>query len=740
MNKMRIKLLFLFLLISGMIAAQPSSVKNIDRRVDSVLKLMTLSEKVGQLNQLAKDFATGTVSADRNNTEQQVKNGAIGSFLNLRNIDDKIAMQKLALQSRLRIPLVFGFDVIHGHYTIFPIPLAQAASWDLNAIEKAERIAATEAAADGINWTFAPMVDISYDPRWGRVMEGAGEDPYLGSKIAEARVKGFQGNDLSQKNTVAACVKHFAAYGFAEAGRDYNTVDISEQRLRNIVFPPFQACVNAGAATFMNSFNTLNGVPASMNKWLVSDVLRGEWKFKGIVVSDWNSFGEMMSHGVVASRAEIAQKVIQAGSDMDMEGRVYSEQLEQLVKKGIVKQQQLDEAVKRVLRLKFSLGLFDDPFRYLNKNYREATIRQREFETHSRDLARKSMVLLKNEGSLLPLSSSYKKIAVIGPLADSKQDRDYMSFWTLAGDQQKTIPLATGLKNVMGNKAEIISLQTGDSVNTMLPAVEQAKEADMIIAAVGEHGINNGEARSFANPVLSDAQKQMLMALKKTGKPVVVVLFCGRPLADDWLFDNMQVVLNAWQPGQEAGHAVADVLTGVYNPSGRLTVSWPRSVGQIPLYYNHLNTGRPQKSENDFWVSRYRDEKNEPRFPFGFGLSYTQFRYTNFSLSDTVMKRKGAIKATITITNTGSVAGEEVVQLYTRDLVADISRPVKELKGFEKIKLAPGESRVVSFNITEADLKYWNHLNQYKADTGMFNVMIGPNAAGVQTKTFKLAD
>jgi beta-glucosidase len=732
--------LLLFLTACCSVHAQQSSVKNADKKADSVLKLMTLKEKVGQLNQYVKDFQTGTVTADQTNTEEKVRKGGLGSFLNLRNIDDKIKMQHAAMQSRLKIPLIFGFDVIHGHKTIFPIPLAQSCSWDLDAIEMAERIAATEAAADGINWTFAPMVDISYDPRWGRIMEGSGEDPYLGSLIAAARVKGFQGNDLSLNNTIAACAKHFAAYGFAEAGRDYNTVDISEQRLRNIILPPFKACADAGAATFMNSFNVLNGVPASANDFLLRTILKGEWHFKGFVVSDWNSFGEVMTHGVAANRKEIAYKVMTSGSDMDMEGRVYEQHLETLVKEGKINVKLLDDAVRRILRIKFLLGLFDDPYRYLNKNYREQTMRQPAFINHARELAKRSMVLLKNDGDVLPLSKNkYRKVAIVGPLANSTKDRDYMSFWTLAGEQNTVVTLAQGVNKKISGIDLIIS-NAGDSLHQIAEAIEAVKDAEIIIAAVGEHGINNGEARSFANPVLPEAQIQLLKELKKLNKPIVVVLFAGRPLLDKWLFENMPVVLNAWQPGAEAGNAVADVLFGDYNPGGKLSLSWPRSVGQIPLYYNCLNTGRPKKSENDFWVSRYRDESNEPLFPFGYGLSYSKFVYSNFLLSDTVMIRNGKITASITVKNESTIDGEEVVQLYIRDAVADISRPLMELKGFQKIALKAGESKTVTFTVTEKELKYWNHKNVYKADAGEFRVMVGKNAGDVIMKRFELVN
>jgi beta-glucosidase len=737
---MKKNLIIVAILFYSIANAQQTSVKNIDRKVDSVLKLMTLKEKVGQLNQLPSDAETGTQVNEIKDKSIRIKNGEVGSILNMIVFDDKIPLQEAAMQSRLKIPLLFGLDVIHGHRTIFPIPLAQSASWDITAIEKAERIAAVEAAADGINWTFAPMVDITHDPRWGRIMEGSGEDPFLGSIIAAARVRGFQGKDLSDRNTIVACAKHFAGYGFAEAGRDYNTVDMSEQRLRNDVLPPFKACVDAGIGTFMNSFNVLNGTPASMNSHLQREILKGEWGFKGFVVSDWNSYGEILNHGAASDRKDVAQKVMTAGSDMDMCSGIYSEQLEALVKEGKINIKLLDESVKRILRIKFMLGLFDDPFRYLKKENNLNSAYKPEYLAHARTLAAKSMVLLKNDANVLPLSrNTIKKIAIIGPFANAKKDKDYLSFWTLGRNQKKVITLADGIKNKIGNAAECMVMQVADSTTTdIAAAVENAKQADVIIAAVGEHGLYNGEGRSFANLALPEEQLLLLKELKKLGKPIVVVLFTGRTIIDKWLFENMPVVLNAWQPGMETGNAVADVLFGDYNPSGKLTVSWPKSMGQIPLYYNYLNTGRPKKADTDFWVSRYSDESNEPQFPFGYGLSYSKFVYSNFKLSSTVMKRNGKLMASIDVKNESNVDGEEIVQLYIRDMVADISRPIKELKAFEKVLIKAGEIKTITFTITEKDLKYWNQNVKYKADEGDFKIMIGSNAKELEEKDFRM--
>ncbi len=726
-------LMSLFLIFcSNINFAQKTSVLNVDKKVDSVLRLMSLKEKIGQLNQVARDFETGTKTKDRDDVESFVQKGNVGSFLNLRNIDDKITMQKFAMKSRLKIPLIFGFDVIHGHNTIFPIPLAQAASWDIAAIEKAERIAATEAASEGINWTFAPMVDITYDPRWGRIMEGSGEDPYLGSLIAAARVKGFQGNDLSLNNTIIACAKHFAAYGFAEGGRDYNTVDMSEQRLRNVVLPPFKAAADAGVGTFMNSFNTLNGVPASMHKHLLSDILKGEWGFKGFVVSDWGSFDEIMQHGTAYSRKDIALKVMNAGSDMDMESKVFIDFLEELVNKKAVNQNKINESVKRILRIKFMLGLFDNPFRYLDKEYRRSVeAMQPTFVKHAKEMAQKSIVLLKNDNNILPLEKNkYKKIAIIGPLANGKLDKDYLSFWTFGANQNNVVTLYEGMRKKYPN-AEIVFSNAGDTLANIEESIDSIKNADLIVVALGEHGINNGEARSYANLSLQGAQLTLLTQIKKLNKPTVVVLFTGRVIIDKWLFENMQCIVNAWQPGQEAGNAIADVLSGDYNPSGRLPLSWPRSVGQIPLYYNCLNTGRPKVKEDDFWVSRYRDESNEPLFAFGYGLSYSNFSFKNIKFSDSIFTHKTSIKITVDVKNESDIDGEELVQLFIRDLVADISRPVKELKAFEKIFVKARQTKTVSFIVKEAQLKYWNNEGEFKADNGEFIFMVGKNAAEI---------
>lgn len=724
--------------------------QNIDSRVETLLAKMTLDEKIGQLNQVPGDISTGT-DVKTDDLLTQIRTGRIGSVLSHTNFKNKITMQRVAVsETRLGIPLVFGFDVIHGYKTIFPIPLAQAASWDMGLIERIERIAAEEASADGQNWTFSPMVDVARDPRWGRVMEGAGEDPFLNSRVAEARIRGFQGNDLAANNTVAACTKHFAGYGFAEAGRDYNTVDISDQRLREIVLPPFKAAADAGSATFMNAFNVLNGVPASMNKNLITNILRGEWAWKGMVVSDWNSFGETLVHGAAENDTDAAAKCLSAGSDMDMAGGTFERGLKKALETGRVSQAQIDEAVRRVLRFKYSLGLFDDPFRYLDQKRHDETLEKPEYRETAREAAAKSMVLLKNDGGLLPLTegSRFKKIAIIGPYADSKGNKDYMSFWTLGlgirdYDSTKVVRPAQALKpalEALGFEVTVteICLDALCTEKDYSVAINAAREADLVIACVGERGIDCGESRSVANLELPREQERIVSILGRLRKPTVMVLFNSRPLVFEWASQNIPAILVAWQPGFETGNALADVLTGKQNPSGKLPVTFPRTLGQVPIYYNHLNTGRPQQQYGQLWTSGYLDAPTTPAYPFGFGLSYTSFSYSDLKLTKSQYKMGETVEATLTLTNTGSRVGEEVVQCYTRDLAADIARPVKELKAFQKIKLNPGESRVVTFRLSEKDLSYWNHELKWKADPGKFQVFVGGNSNEVKEAVFEL--
>ena len=730
--------------------AQKSAVQNIESRVETLLAKMTLDEKIGQLNQVPGDIITGT-DVKNDDLLNQIRTSKIGSVLSHSNFQNKITMQRVAVsETRLGIPLVFGFDVIHGYKTIFPIPLAQAASWDMGLIERIERIAAEEASADGQNWTFAPMVDVSREPRWGRVMEGAGEDPYLGSRVAEARVRGFQGDDLAANNTIAACTKHFAGYGFIEAGREYNSVDISNQRLREIVFPPFQAAANAGSATFMNAFNTLNGVPASMDKNLITNILRGEWAWKGLVVSDWNSFGETIIHGAAEDDADASAKCLSAGSDMDMAGGTFQRGLKKALETGRITQAQIDEAVRRVLRFKFSLGLFDDPYRYLNPKRHGETLEKPEFREVAREAAAKSMVLLKNDGGLLPLTegSRFKKIAIIGPYADSKGNKDYMSYWTLGlgvreYDSTKVVRPAQALKPALeklGFEVTVteVCLDATCTEKDYSIAINAARAADMVVVCVGERGINCGESRSVTSLELPYGQDRILSILGRLSKPTVMVLFNSRPLVFEWANQNIPAILVAWQPGFETGNALADVLTGKVNPSGKLPVTFPRSLGQVPIYYNHLNTGRPQQQQGQMWLSGYLDSPTSPAYPFGYGLSYTKYSYSNLKLNKSQYKMGETVEVSITVTNTGGLAGEEIVQCYTRDLAADIARPVMELKGFEKIKLNAGESRVVTFRLSEKDLSYWNNELKWKADPGKFKVFVGGNSRDVKEGAFEL--
>jgi len=749
MPSLRFLAIALALSFSGNMLAQKTSVQNIEPRVEALLAKMTLDEKIGQLNQVAGDISTGT-DVKKDDLLNQVRTGSIGSVLSHTNFNNKITLQRIAIDSRLGIPLIFGFDVIHGYKTIFPIPLAQAATWDMGLIERIERIAATEAAADGQNWTFSPMVDVSWDARWGRVMEGAGEDPFLGSLAAAARIRGIQGNDLADKTTLAACTKHFAAYGFTEGGRDYNSVDMSEQRLREMVLPPFAAAANAGCATFMNAFNTLNGVPASMNKHLITDILRGEWGWKGMVVSDWNSFGETIIHGAAENDMDAAAKCLSAGSDMDMVGGTFQKGLKKALEAGRVTQAQIDEAVRRVLRLKYALGLFDNPFLQLDPKLREATLEKPEYREVAREAAAKSMVLLKNDGGLLPLSPNtpFKKIAIIGPYADSKGNKDYMSFWTLGlgmrdYDSTKVVTPAQALKPSLEKMGFSVTV-TAVCLNATCTEVEYSaarnasRDADLVIVCLGERGYDCGESRSVSSLELNNDQERILKYIYPTDKPTVMVLFNSRPLVFSKASERAQAILVAWQPGFEAGNALADVLTGKVNPGGKLPMTFPRNVGQVPMHYNQLNTGRPQEQQGTMWTSGYLDSPVTPAYPFGFGLSYTSFSYSDVSLNKQQLKFGETLEVSVTVTNTGDVAGEEVVQLYIHDIAADIARPVKELKGFEKVKLAKGERRTVTLKLTDKDLAYWNNTPEFKADPGRFEVFVGGNSRDVKSAAFEL--
>ena len=730
------------LLVSFLSFSQP---KTIDQKVNALLKQMTLEEKIGQLNQYTGDnAATGPITINPNK-QAEIKQGLIGSMLNILGTQYTRQYQELAMQSRLKIPLLFGQDVIHGYKTTFPLPLAEAASWDLDAMELSARIAAVEASASGIHWTFAPMVDISRDPRWGRVMEGAGEDTYLGSKIAYARVKGFQGK-LGDVNSVMACVKHFAAYGAAVGGRDYNSVDMSERMLWETYLPPFKSALDAGAATFMNSFNDLNGIPATGNKYLQRDILKGKWNFQGFVVSDWGSIGEMVSHGYSKDNKEAALQAITAGSDMDMESNAYRYHLAELVKEKKVSITLIDDAVKRILRKKFELGLFDDPFKYCNPEREQAALNNPEHRKAARDIAAKSIVLLKNENAILPLSKETKTIAFIGPLV--KERKQNMGFWSVELPEvdydKHVISQWEGVQNKVGNSAKLLYAKgceiEGDNKDGFAEAVAVANQADVVILSIGERRDMSGEAKSRSNLRLPGVQEELIKAIQATGKPIVVLINAGRPLIFNYTADTVPAILYTWWLGTEAGNAIADVLFGDYNPSGKLPMSFPREEGQIPIYYNHFNTGRPAANETATnYVSAYTDLKNSPKFPFGFGLSYTTFDYSDLKLSKNKIKSTETIEASMTITNSGKVAGEEVVQLYLRDKVGSVVRPIIELKDFQKIKLNAGETKMVKFTIDKQKLSFYNTDLKWITEPGDFDLMIGSSSSDIRLKaTFEL--
>ena len=719
--------------------------RTIDQRVDSVLQLMTVEEKIGQLNQYNGDWsATGPITPD-GDKQNQIRKGMVGSMLNVTGVGHTRQLQEIALQSRMKIPLLFGQDIIHGYRTTFPLPLAEAASWDLPAIELSARIAATEAAAAGVHWTFAPMVDIARDPRWGRVMEGAGEDPYLGSLIAAARVRGFQGRGLGNTDAIMACAKHFAAYGAAVGGRDYNSVDMSEHMLWDVYLPPFKAAAAAGVATFMNSFNDLNGIPATGNRHLQRDILKGRWNYSGFVVSDWGSVGEMIQHGFVKNNYEAALAAITAGSDMDMESRSYIGNLGALVKDGKVPVLLIDEAVRRILRKKFEMGLFDDPFRYCDKE-RE----QKEWDNAanlrvSRVMAEKSIVLLKNEHSLLPLSKNTRVIAFIGPLV--KSVRDNLGFWSYEwpDDTARIITQWQGVQHKVGKDTRLLYARgcgiRDTATSGFAEAVRVARQADVVILSVGEAGDMTGEAKSRSNIHLPGVQEDLIRAVQATGKPVVVLINAGRPLVFNWTADHVPAILYTWWLGTEAGDAIADVVFGDYNPSGKLPISFPRTEGQIPIYYDHFSTGRPAKNDNETnYRSAYNDLPNSPKYCFGYGLSYTRFEYGGLVLDKKVLHTGDSLSVSVTVTNAGSFDGEETVQLYIRDLVASFVRPVKELKGFQKVFLKKGESRTVRFVLTEEDLKFYGADGERILEPGDFKVFVGGSSADVKEAGFSLVE
>ncbi len=726
----------------------PAQKKSIDQKVDSVLRLMTLEEKVGQMNQYNGDWeATGPITND-GDKQTQIRNGAVGSMLNVTGVAHTRTLQKIAMEARLKIPLLFGQDVIHGYRTIFPIPLGEAASWDLQAMEQSARIAAIEASAAGVHWTFAPMVDIARDPRWGRIMEGAGEDTYLGSLIAAARVKGFQGKGFGNTDAVMACAKHFAAYGAAVAGRDYNSVDMSLRQLWETYLPPFKAAADAGAATFMNSFNDLNGIPATGNAYLQREILKGKWNFRGFVVSDWGSVGEMINHGFVKDNYEAALSAANAGCDMDMESRSYTRNLSKLVKEGKVKIPVIDDAVKRILRKKFEMGLFDDPYKFCNEQREKQEWNNPDHLIAAREIAKKSIVLLKNENHLLPLAKQpvagvSRTIALIGPFAKAKSDN--LGFWSYdwPDDTARIVSLWEGVKNKTGAETRLLYTKgcgiTDSSRAGFEEAVAVANQSDIILISVGEARDMTGEAKSRSNIALPGVQEELIKAVMATGKPVIVLISAGRPLVFNWTADHVPAILYTWWLGTEAGNAIADVLFGAYNPSGKLPVSFPRTEGQVPIYYNHYNTGRPANNDTDLnYVSAYTDLSNSPKFPFGFGLSYTTFTYGNIELNQTSIKPAEKLWIKIRVANTGGYDGEETVQLYIRDLVGTVVRPVKELRGFRKVFLKKGESKTVSFSLSANDLRFYNDKLQYIYEPGDFKVFVGSNSVEVKEADFKL--
>ena len=729
--------------------------KNIERRVDSVLSLMTLEEKVGQMAQYSCNWdVTGPVMTG--DYETLLKQGLVGSLFNVYTVDGVRKMQEMALsESRLKIPVLFGYDVVHGYRTIFPMPLAESCSWDLERMRKSAAIAADEASASGIAWTFAPMVDISRDARWGRIAEGSGEDPYLGSLLAKAYVHGYQGDSMQGKDEILSCVKHFALYGASEAGKDYNTVDMSHLRMYNEYFAPYRAAVEAGVGSVMSSFNIVDGIPATANKWLLTDVLRDEWGFQGLLVTDYNSIAEMSIHGV-APLKEASVRALQAGTDMDMVSCGFLNTLEESLKEGKVTEAQIDAACRRVLEAKYKLGLFADPYKYCDTLRAEKELYTPEHRAVAREVAAETFVLLKNENHLLPLEEK-GKIALIGPMADARNNMCGM--WSMPCTPSRHGTLLEGIRSAVGDKAEILyakgsnvyydaemekgavgirPLERGNDQQLLAEALRTAARADVIVAAVGECAEMSGESPSRTNLEIPDAQQDLLKALVKTGKPVVLLLFTGRPLILNWESEHIPSILNVWFGGSETGDAVADVLFGKAVPCGKLTTTFPRSVGQLPLFYNHLNTGRPDPDNRVFnrYASNYLDESNEPLYPFGYGLSYTDFVYGDLQLSSETLPKNGNLTASVTVTNKGNHDGYETVQIYLRDIYAEVARPVKELKGFDRIFLKKGESREVKFVLTEDDLKFYNSGLQYIYEPGEFDVMIGTNSRDVQTKRF----
>ena len=740
-------------------AAPQADKDKMDQFIDNLMGKMTLQEKIGQLNlPVSGEIVTG--QAKSSDVAGKIRKGQVGGLFNVKGVENIREVQKIAVeQSRLKIPLLFGMDVIHGYETVFPIPLALSCSWDMEAIKESARIAAKESSADGICWTFSPMVDICRDPRWGRMAEGGGEDPYLGSEISAAMVKGYQGDDLTDKNTIMACVKHFALYGAPEAGRDYNTVDMSHLSMFNNYFPPYKAAIDAGVGSVMTSFNVVDGIPATGNKWLMTDVLRDRWGFDGFVVTDYTAISEMIAHGM-GDLQQVSAMSLSAGTDMDMVADGFLTTLEKSLKEGKVTMAEIDKACRRILEAKYKLGLFDDPYKYCDASRVKKDIFTAENRAVARKIATETFVLLKNENNLLPLQRK-GKIALVGPLANTKANMP--GTWSVAATSDKYNSLYESMKQSLAGKAEVFyakgsnlmydaqreaeatmfgrEMRDPRSAQELLDeALSVASQADVIVAAVGESSEMSGESSSRTNLEMPDAQRDLLTALKKTGKPIVLVYFAGRSTVMTWEQENFPAILNVWFGGSEAADAICDVVFGDVSPSGKLTTTFPKNVGQIPLYYNHLNTGRPLEAGK--WFSKFRsnylDIDNDPLYPFGYGLSYTTFRYGDLQLSNNSMNEKGKITASVTVTNTGNYDADEIVQMYIRDMVGSVARPVKELKGFERIHLKKGESRTVSFDITAKQLKFYNSALNWVCEPGEFEVMVGGNSRDVQTKKFSL--
>lgn len=729
----------------------------INRKVDSLLSIMTIDEKIGQMNQY-NGFWDVTGPAPKNGDAKfkfnNLKKGLVGSMLNVRGVEEITALQKIAVEeTRLGIPLIIGNDVIHGYKTLSPIPLAEAASWDLEEIENSARIAALEASAAGTNWTFAPMVDISRDARWGRVMEGAGEDPFLGSLIAAARVRGFQGDDLSKHNTIAATAKHFAGYGFAESGRDYNTVDVSKNTLYNIILPPFMATLDAGVRTFMNGFNELDGVPVTGSLFLQRDLLKGEWNFDGFVISDWGSIQEMIPHGYAKDGAHATELAIKAGSDMDMESHLYIKNIKELVESKKLDIKLIDDAVSRILRVKFELGLFDDPYKYLNVEREKEVLYHPDNQKGVLEMAKKSIVLLKNKTNLLPLKKENQTIALIGALANDNNSP--LGNWRTNSDNNTAITVLEGMKAYPKNKliyrrGADVNLNRGGVVkfhekviinendkSGFSAAKSAAKSADVVVMVLGEDGFQSGEGRSRTSIGIPGVQQELLEEVYKVNKNIVLVLMNGRPLNINWADKNIPSIVEAWQLGTQTGNAVAQVLYGDYNPSGKLPMSFPRSVGQIPIYYNYKNTGRPGPKKEIFW-SHYNDEVNTPLYPFGYGLSYTSFEYSNIKIDNKNLIPGETLNVSVDLKNTGNYSGKEVVQLYIKDRFASVTRPVRELKGFEMVMLSPGETKTINFEISESLLKFYTANETWESESGFFDIFIGTNSNANLQESFEL--